>query len=130
MYEKTTHGICVTVLPLFLQETSKHEESLYMWAYRVQIQNNGEERVQLKRRYWRIIDALGCSQEVRGVGVVGEQPTLNPGETYEYASGTALTTPSGIIQGTYDMETADGDCLTIDVPPFSLDSPYQPVLLN
>ncbi|MBY0264240.1 MAG: Co2+/Mg2+ efflux protein ApaG, partial [Holosporales bacterium] len=116
--------------PLFLQETSKHEESLYMWAYRVQIQNNSDKPIQLRRRYWHIIDARGYAQEVRGVGVVGEQPKLEPGETYEYASGTALTTPSGIIQGTYEMETEEGEWLTVDIPPFSLDSPYQTVLLN
>jgi ApaG protein len=84
----------------------------------------------LRRRYWHIIDARGYAQEVRGVGVVGEQPKLEPGETYEYASGTALTTPSGIIQGTYEMETEEGEWLTVDIPPFSLDSPYQTVLLN
>lgn len=101
-----------------------------MWAYRVLIQNNSKKSVQLKRRYWHIIDAQGCAQEVRGIGVVGEQPTLDPGQTYEYASGTALTTPSGIIQGAYEMETPTGEWLTVEIPPFSLDSPYQPVLLN
>ena len=86
--------------------------------------------MQLRTRYWRITDSLGRIQEVRGPGVVGEQPVLKPGDSYEYTSGTPLPTPSGIMVGTYQMESQSGEKFDIDVPAFSLDSPYQPVKLN
>jgi ApaG protein len=86
--------------------------------------------VQLRTRYWRITDSLGRVQEVRGAGVVGEQPVLKPGDSYEYTSGTPLPTPSGIMVGTYQMESQSGEKFDINVPAFSLDSPYQPVKLN
>ena len=86
--------------------------------------------MQLRTRYWRITDSMGRVQEVRGAGVVGEQPVLGPGESYEYTSGTPLPTPSGIMVGTYQMESQSGEKFEVDVPAFSLDSPYQPVKLN
>ena len=130
MYTETTHDICITVVPHFIHETSRHEENLYMWAYQVSIKNNSTHRVNLRRRYWCIIDAHGNRQEVRGTGVVGEQPILSPGDTYEYTSGTALRTPSGIIQGSYEMEKSDGAWLTVQIPAFSLDSPFQVVSIQ
>ncbi len=81
-------------------------------------------------RYWQITDSLGRVQEVRGAGVVGEQPTLRPGEAFEYTSGTPLPTPSGIMVGAYEMKGLNGRHFDVAVPAFSLDSPHQPVRLN
>lgn len=130
MYETTTHAISVRVKPVYLEDQSSPTEGRYVWAYHVRIENRGDRTVQLRTRYWRITDAMGRVQEVRGEGVVGEQPVLEPGEAYEYMSGTPLDTPSGIMAGTYQMETASGEFLDIEIPPFSLDSPHQPVRLN
>jgi len=125
MYTKTTRGIRVTVRPAFLEEQSSPGEGRYFWAYQVRIENEGAQPVQLLRRHWRITDALGRLQEVKGDGVVGEQPVLEPGEAFEYTSGCPLPTPSGIMVGTYAMQTAGGDLFDADIPAFSLDSPYQ-----
>ncbi|WP_439816438.1 Co2+/Mg2+ efflux protein ApaG [Zavarzinia sp. CC-PAN008] len=130
MYTKTTRSIGVTVRPLYLDDQSSPEENYYVWAYRVTIANTGNETVQLRDRYWRITDSFGRVQEVRGPGVVGEQPVLKPGETFEYTSGTPLTTPSGIMVGTYRMVTNDGESFDVAIPAFSLDSPHQAVRLN
>lgn len=130
MYSETTRSIKVTVKPFYLEDQSSPTENHYVWAYHVLIENQGPETVQLRRRHWRITDGLGRVQEVRGPGVVGEQPTLAPGETFEYTSGTPLTTPSGIMVGSYDMETPAGESFAIAVPAFSLDSPHQPIRLN
>jgi ApaG protein len=127
MYEEITRSIKVTVVPTYLEDQSSPEDNHYVWAYRVRIENLGDETVQLRSRYWRITDAFGRIQEVRGPGVVGEQPVLHPGETFEYRSGTPLDTPSGIMVGAYRMETDGGERFEVAVPPFSLDSPYQPL---
>jgi len=129
-YQETTRAITVTVEPTYLEDQSSPEESHYVWKYHVRIDNGGAETVQLRNRYWRITDSLGRIQEVRGPGVVGEQPILHPGESFEYTSGTPLKTPSGIMVGTYQMETQHGEKFDVRVPAFSLDSPYQPVKLN
>jgi ApaG protein len=130
MYSETTRSIRVTVEPIYLEEQSSPTESRYVWAYHVRIDNLGAERVQLRSRHWRITDGLGRMQEVRGPGVVGEQPVIEPGEHYEYTSGTPLGTPSGIMVGSYQMETADGRRFNVAIPAFSLDSPHQPIQLN
>lgn len=130
MYTETTRAITVTVQPIYLEDQSAPDQSQFVWAYHVRIENKGEEAVQLRNRYWRITDALGRVQEVRGAGVVGEQPVLKPGESFEYTSGTPLPTPSGIMVGTYQMESEQGERFDVDVPPFSLDSPHQAVQLN
>ena len=130
MYSSTTRAIRVTVQPTYLDEQSSPTDNHFVWAYHVQIENLGEEVVQLRSRYWRITDSMGRMQEVRGAGVVGEQPVLNPGESFEYTSGTPLGTPSGIMVGTYQMETHSGERFDVDVPAFSLDSPHQAVQLN
>ncbi|MFA5121541.1 Co2+/Mg2+ efflux protein ApaG [Zavarzinia sp.] len=130
MYDKTTRAIRVSVKPTFLEDQSSPDENYYVWAYRVQIENQGAETVQLRDRYWRITDGFGRVQEVRGPGVVGEQPVLKPGERFEYTSGTPLATPSGIMLGTYRMETDKGESFEVEVPAFSLDSPHQPVRIN
>jgi ApaG protein len=123
MYTTTTHSIMVTVEPTYLDHESRPRRNRYVWAYHVIIQNRGLETVQLKSRYWQITDSMGRTQEVHGEGVIGEQPVIKPGESYEYTSGTPLSTPSGIMVGRYTMETRDGDSLEIDIPAFSLDSP-------
>jgi len=130
MYSQTTRAITVTVKPFFLEDQSSPSDSHYVWAYHVRIENQGPETVQLRNRHWRITDSLGRVQEVRGAGVVGEQPVLKPGDSFEYTSGTPLPTPSGIMVGSYQMETEAGERFDIAVPPFSLDSPHQPIQLN
>lgn len=125
MYEKTTHNIRITVAPDFLEDQSRPEDSHYVWSYHVRIENNGEDIVQLRTRYWRITDATGHVHEVQGDGVVGEQPVLHPGESFEYTSGTPLPTPSGIMLGTYSMHNGKGESFNVDIPPFSLDSPHE-----
>lgn len=125
MYMTTTHSIMVSVEPTYLDDESRPRRNRYVWAYHVTIENQGAEPVQLKSRYWKITDSLGRTQEVRGEGVIGEQPIISPGESYEYSSGTPLSTPSGIMVGSYYMETGDGRTLEIDIPAFSLDSPEE-----
>ena len=129
-YSETTRSITVTVEPTYLEDQSSPAEDRYVWAYHVRIENNGGETVQLRRRHWKITDGLGRTQEVRGPGVVGEQPVLAPGQSFEYTSGTPLTTPSGIMVGSYEMETRQGESFQIAIPAFSLDSPHQSVRLN
>ena len=124
MYNQTTKSICVSVEPIYLDDQSSPSDNHYVWAYQVRIENKGNDTVQLLNRYWHITDDQGRVQEVRGAGVVGEQPTLRPGESFEYASGTPLPTPSGIMVGSYEMETAQGSRFDVAVPAFSLDSPY------
>ncbi len=130
MYKCTTSGITVIVEPSYLDDQSSPADGHYVWKYHVRIENRSPGIVQLRSRYWRITDALGRVQEVRGAGVVGEQPVLQPGEAFEYTSGTPLQTPSGIMVGRYQMEDADGRGFEIEIPAFSLDSPYQPKKLN
>ncbi|MGB4100895.1 MAG: Co2+/Mg2+ efflux protein ApaG [Alphaproteobacteria bacterium] len=130
MYEATTHDIRISVRPTFLQDQSAPADNHFVWAYHVRIENLGGATVQLISRYWRITDAKGEAHEVRGLGVVGEQPVLEPGDYFEYTSGTPLSTPSGIMGGTYRMENERGEVFDVKIPPFSLDSPYQPVRLN
>jgi ApaG protein len=130
MYSQTTRDITVTVQPVFLEDQSSPTENHYVWAYRVRIENKGSETVQLMRRHWKITDALGRMQEVQGDGVVGEQPLLEPGGSYEYTSGTPLSTPSGIMMGSYQMETGDGQTFDVGIPAFSLDSPHEVHRLN
>lgn len=125
MYEKTTNDITIQVTPNFLPDQSRPEEEHYVWAYHVRIENNGNEIVQLISRYWKIIDGNGDTHEVEGEGVIGKQPTLAPGESFEYTSGTPLGTPGGIMTGTYRMNSVHGQSFTVDIPAFSLDSPYQ-----
>jgi ApaG protein len=130
MYSETTRDINVTVKPFYLEEQSSPADSHFVWAYHVRIENRSNETVQLRRRHWKITDGHGRVQEVRGPGVVGEQPVLRPGESFEYTSGTPLPTPSGIMVGTYEMETGSGESFLVRIPAFSLDSPHQPVRLN
>jgi ApaG protein len=130
MYQRTTRDIRITVRPEFLEEQSKPDEGYYVWAYTIVIENVGQEIVTLKTRYWKITDALGRVQEVRGAGVVGEQPRLAPGESFEYTSGVPLPTPSGFMVGSYRMVTDQGEPFDIEIPAFSLDSPEMKRTIN
>ncbi len=125
MFSKVTHCIKVTASPQYLDQHSEPDEDHFVWAYTIQLENTGDETVQLLNRHWKITDAHGLTQEVRGEGVIGEQPVLKPGEQFRYTSGTALGTSSGIMLGEYEMETPEGQRFHIEVPAFSLDSPYQ-----
>ncbi|MBI1273982.1 MAG: Co2+/Mg2+ efflux protein ApaG [Alphaproteobacteria bacterium] len=130
MYTATTRDIKITVRPVYLEDQSAPADNHFVWAYHVKIENMGQETVQLRSRVWRITDSKGEVNEVRGPGVVGEQPTLEPGDYFEYTSGTPLATPSGIMGGTYQMENERGEAFDVVIPAFSLDSPYQLVRLN
>jgi len=130
LYSAVTRSIKVSVKPFFLEDQSSPSENHYVWAYHVRIENHGTETVQLRRRHWKITDAMGRMQEVKGAGVVGEQPILKPGEAFEYTSGTPLPTPSGIMVGSYEMETKEGESFAVAIPAFSLDSPHQAIRLN
>lgn len=130
MYQKETRAIEITVKPFYLDEQSEPDDSHFVFAYHIRIQNNGHDVVQLLNRYWQITDGRGRIQEVRGPGVVGEQPVLRPGEAFEYTSGCPLNTSTGIMVGTYEMETLDGERFDVDIPAFSLDAPDAPVQLN
>jgi ApaG protein len=130
MYRAITRQIEVTVEPAFLPERSSADKREFFWAYTIVITNTGAETVQLRTRHWIITDAAGRKQEVRGPGVVGEQPVLAPGERFEYTSGVPLPTASGFMTGRYQMVSASGEQFEIDVPMFSLDSPDSKRVLN
>ncbi|GAA3842700.1 Co2+/Mg2+ efflux protein ApaG [[Pseudomonas] carboxydohydrogena] len=130
MYRAVTRQIEVLVEPEFLPERSSPENRQFFWAYSIVIVNEGSETVQLKTRHWIITDGLGQQQEVRGEGVVGEQPVIAPGERYEYTSGVPLTTPSGFMTGSYQMLTESGETFDLAIPLFSLDSPDARRTLN
>ncbi len=129
-YSAVTRSIEVAVAPRFLADRSSPENGYFFWAYTVTLTNLGAETVQLKTRHWRITDALGRLQEVRGTGVVGEEPVLKPGENFEYTSGVPLPTPSGFMAGSYGMVTASGEGFDIDIPAFSLDTPQEERTIN
>ena len=130
MYTASTREIAVSVEPAYLEARSSPGSSEYFWAYRVIIENQGPETVQLLSRHWMITNARGEFTEVKGPGVVGEQPVLKPGESFEYTSGAPLNTPSGMMGGAYQMETESGERFDIDIPTLSLDRPNQGVLMN
>lgn len=130
MYESVTRNIRVVVRPKYLQSQSRPEDDHFVWAYTIAIANLGTEIVTLRSRHWKITDDRGKLQEVRGEGVVGEQPTLAPGKSFEYTSAVPLSTPSGFMVGTYQMETTGGERFDVDIPAFSLDSPQSHRLIN
>lgn len=130
MYEATTRGIRIRVEPRYLEEQSSPEDGHYVWSYAVEIINDGAETVQLKTRTWRITDALGRTEEVRGPGVVGQTPVIPPGGTFSYTSGCPLKTPQGIMVGSYQMADEAGSMFDVAIPAFSLDSPYTQRSMN
>lgn len=125
MYTKATNHISVTIEPIFLEDQSLPLNNHYVWAYQVWIENQGGVMVQLLSRSWRITDGKGHVQKVKGEGVVGEKPWITPGTTYHYTSGVPLSTPSGMMEGTYRMKTQSGEHFDVIIPVFSLDSPYE-----
>ena len=129
-YVAITRGVVVSVEPTYLEANSSPDNSQYFWAYRVTIENQGRETVQLLNRHWMITNARGEFTEVKGPGVIGKQPFLKPGESYTYMSGAPLNTPSGMMGGSYEMESDRGERFDIEIPTFSLDRPDQDVLLN
>lgn len=135
-FSKMTRDIKVTVEPMYLELQSQPEEQKYVWAYHIRIENKGHDTVQLQTRNWQITDAYGREQSVQGIGVVGQQPVLEPGDFFEYTSGAPLQTPSGIMTGSYMMQVKNdnipdlGDMFEVPVPAFSLDSPYGRTSVN
>jgi len=129
-YVAVTRGIEVSVEPTYLEARSSPENSQFFWAYRVIIENQGSETVHLLSRHWMITNARGELNEVKGPGVVGEQPVLKPGERFEYTSGAPLNTPWGMMGGAYQMESESGEHFDIEIPTFSLDRPNQSRFLN
>ena len=123
MYRAATRNIVVEVEPFYMPERSDPDENRYVWAYRVTIANRSDEWVQLLSRYWRITDEAGRVEEVQGPGVVGEQPELDPGDSYQYTSGCPLSTPSGVMVGHYTMRNTEGELFDVAIPAFSLDLP-------
>jgi ApaG protein len=130
MYEAVTHGIRVRVEPQYVEDQSSPDENHFFWSYTVTISNEGAQAVQLRSRLWRITNAIGMTQEVRGPGVVGLTPTIAPGQSFSYTSGCPLETPSGIMVGSYQMEDAVGQLFDVAIPAFSLDSPFAMRSLN
>lgn len=125
MYERTTRGIRVAVQPSFLDDQSDPDEGQYLWAYTVTIENTGAESVQLISRHWHITDSSGHVQEVQGPGVVGAQPVIDPGQSFQYTSGCPLPTASGYMVGRYQMKSASGEAFEAEIPPFLLESPHE-----
>jgi ApaG protein len=130
MYRETTRSIQVTVEPNFIESESSPREGRFFWAYTIEIANLGPDTVRLRSRHWKITDANGRTEEVRGAGVVGKQPLIKPGETFAYTSGCPLTTPSGIMVGTYQMQNEKGEKFAIKIPAFSLDLPGAQRVMN
>ena len=130
MYTAVTREIQVTVLPQYVAERSDPDESRFFWAYTIEVTYLGRETVQLTARHWRITDANGLLEEVHGPGVVGEQPVIPPGESFRYTSGCPLTTPSGIMMGSYRMVDEAGEGFDVEIPAFSLDCPFSSRTLN
>lgn len=129
-YEAETDGVVVRARPVFLAGQSDPAAGRWIWAYGIEIENRGSETVQLLTRHWTITDASGRVEQVDGPGVVGEHPTLRPGETYEYTSGCPLPTPSGSMVGRYRMAADDGRTFDVVIPAFSLDVPGERRTLN
>lgn len=130
MYRAETDGIEVVVEPFYLEDRSDPSDSHYVWAYRVTIANKSQSFAQLLSRYWHITDGNGRVEEVAGDGVVGEQPELRPGDSYQYTSGCPLATPSGIMVGRYTMIDDNGRRFDVDIPAFSLDVPDRVRTIN
>lgn len=130
MYEQETAGVVVRVEPRFVPEQSEPDDGRYIWSYAIEIENRSPASVQLLSRFWRITDENGLTQEVRGPGVVGQQPVILPGNTFRYTSMCPLAAPSGVMLGTYSMVDAKGEPFDIAVPAFALESPHQQRMVN
>ena len=122
--EATTRAIRIAAIPVFLDGQSDPDEGRYLWAYDIQIENQGEETVQIVTRKWLITDSLGRTEMLTGGGIIGHNPVLGPGNGFRYQSGVPLGTPSGIMSGDFELENANGERFWVQVPTLSLDSPY------
>lgn len=122
--EALTRGVRVRVVSQYSPERSQPAKSQWFFLYTIRISNEGHETVQLLTRHWIITDGDGHVEEVKGPGVVGEQPSLSPGESFEYTSGCPLNTSFGMMQGTYQMVTKDGETFDVEIAPFTLSEPY------
>ena len=129
-YEAETRGVRVRVVASYLPEQSEPEEGRWVWAYMIEIENGSAETVQLVDRHWTITDAHGRVEEVQGPGVVGEQPVLEPGDSYQYTSGCPLSTDSGVMVGSYGMITGRGERFEAAIPAFSLHLPGAERVVN
>lgn len=125
VYEADTHGVRIRVKPRFLHDESRPAAGQYVWQYTVEIENTSAQTWTLTTRHWEIIDSQGRRQIVDGEGVVGQQPRLEPGESFRYTSGAPLAAPSGMMGGNYTMISETGEELAARIPTFSLDSPYE-----
>ena len=130
VFSAVTHNITVKVLPTYVPEHSNPERKEYVWVYNVIIENNSDVCIKLMRRHWLVTDGEGKTQEVHGAGVVGEQPVLNPGEVFSYASHAVLPTTTGFMRGDYDVVDDKGGHIKVKVPAFSLDEPHTRSVLN
>jgi ApaG protein len=122
--EAVTNNVRVEVEAQYAPDRSQPFQSQWFFHYTVRITNEGEDTVQLLSRHWIATDATGRVEEVKGPGVVGEQPVLGPGEAFEYTSGWPLKTPTGVLRGTYQMVGEDGDQFNVEIAPFALREPY------
>lgn len=129
-FSATTNGIEVRAEPAYSEERSSPDEGGYFWTYTITITNQRDSAAQLLTRHWDIIDANGVNETVDGPGVVGEQPILQPGEAFRYTSGCPLRSPSGMMRGSYRMQDANGTQFDVDIPAFSLDSPFSHRTVN
>lgn len=125
VYESLDSDISVQVTPIFIDDESDAEDSKYIWAYQIRIENTGDQPVQLLARHWEIMNASGATQIIDGKGVIGECPVLKPLEAFEYTSSVILDTPSGFMKGHYAMrKMMSREKIQVTIPPFSLDSHY------
>jgi len=129
-FEEVTHGVRIAVQSYYLDEQSEPENGKFFWAYRIKIINESDEKVKLIDRHWVIIDGNGITKEVKGEGVIGEQPLMQPSQEFIYTSGTPLDTPSGFMRGTYGMIKGEKERIDVVIPAFSLDSPYGELKIN
>lgn len=124
IYEAETHGLRVRVQPQFIEDDSDPETDEYLWEYLIEISNISDSKVKLLARHWQIVDGTGFHQSISGAGVIGVQPVIKPRSSFRYKSSVPLNTPSGMMSGHYNFETADGGNCEVAIPTFSLDSPY------
>lgn len=129
-FEKITDGISINVTPVFVDQESRPDDHFYLWAYQVRIENQGKTSVKILDREWSIVDGRGMRKTITGTGVFEGQPTLNPGDAFQYTNTIPLSTTYGLISGKYAMEVPQGKILEIETPVFSLDSPYGSKLLH
>lgn len=131
MFEAETNGVLVRARPRFMPEASNPDNARFVWAYEIEIVNLRADAIQLLSRHWSITDEAGGHQDVRGPGVVGETPVIAPGESFTYTSACPLSTPSGVMVGSYEMLCVDDETrFEVNIPAFALDCPFSKRLAN